>query len=290
MAPGARAEDPDKVEWSKDWPRMRAVEVADVFALTAASYAINAYWEPRHTANWHGGILFDDAVRKLLKGRTLAIQETAGNVSDNLYKFGVLTPYVVDVFFVSLSIHQNADVALEMLLINMQSLGLAGVLSLSSEHLVGRSRPYVQDCGPDGVVRDANGAPLLSHCDGVGDYQSFYSGHAAAVSTMAGLTCAHHQHLPLYGGGFADLAPCLLMMGAAAATGVTRIVADRHWATDVITGWGVGAFSGYVLPSLLHYGFASGHAVGEIKTQNVRMLPSPLVYPGGAGFQMVGLF
>lgn len=290
FAPSARAEDPDKVEWSKDWPRMRPAEVADVFALTAASYAINAYWEPRHTANWHGGILFDDWVRGALKGRSLAVQETAGNVSDYLYKFGVLTPYVVDVFFASLSIHQNADVALEMLLMDMQSLGLAGVLSLSSERLVGRSRPYVQDCGPDGVVRDAQGNPLLSHCDGVGDYQSFYSGHAAAVTTMAGLTCAHHQHLPLYGGGFADLAPCLLMISAAATTGVTRIIADRHWATDVMTGWGIGILSGYVLPSMLHYGFTSGHPVGEVRTRNVRMLPAPLIYPGGAGFSMVGLF
>ncbi|MEO8800707.1 MAG: phosphatase PAP2 family protein [Polyangiaceae bacterium] len=290
LAPSASAKDPDKVEWSKDWPRMRAAEVADVFALTAGSYAINAYWEPRHTANWSGGILFDGWVRGALKGRTLAAQETAANVSDYLYKFGVLTPYVVDVFFVSLSIHQNADVALEMLLMDMQSLGFAGVLSLSSERLAGRARPYVQECGPDNLVRDAQGNPLLNRCDGVGDFQSFYSGHAAAVTTMAGLTCAHHQHLPLYGGGFADLAPCLLMMGAAGATGVTRIIADRHWATDVMTGWGIGILSGYVLPSVLHYGFSSDHPVGEVRTKNVRMLPSPLIYPGGAGLSMVGLF
>ena len=81
---------------------------------------------------------------------------------------------------------------------------------------------------------------------------------------MAALTCVHHQHLPLYGGGFANLAPCLVMMGVAATTGVLRLVYDEHWASDVITGWAVGAASGYVLPSLLHYGFGAGPVVPEI--------------------------
>lgn len=286
----ARAEDPDRVEWSKDWPRMRAAEVVDVFGLTLASYAIDAYWEPPHSAHWSGGILFDDAVRSALKGKNEKTQQFASDMSDYLYKGATFAPYVIDVFFVTLSVHQNADVALEMLLMNMQSLGLAGVVSLTAEHAVGRARPYVGDCGPDGSVRDAKGNILFNHCDGVGDFQSFYSGHAAAVTTMAGLTCAHHQHLPLYGGGVADLIPCLVMSSAAITTGITRIVADRHWATDVVTGYTVGFLSGYVLPSVLHYGFSSGHPVGEIKTKSVRMIPAPMMLPGGAGLSMVGLF
>src|SRR5207253_5621614 len=51
----------------------------------------------------------------------------------------------------------------------------------------------------------------------------FYSGHAAATATSAGLTCAHHQHLPLYGGGLADLVPCLVMSGVSIVTGISRI-------------------------------------------------------------------
>ena len=286
----ARAEDPDRVEWSKDWPRMRVAEVVDVIGLTLGSYAIDRYWTPPSSPHWRGALLFDNPVRSLLRGRSLSVQTTASDASDYLYKIGTLAPYVVDVFFVTLSIHENADVALEMLLMNMQSLGLAGVTTLATEHAVGRERPYVRDCQADGTTRDANGNVLLNHCGTIEDFQSFDSGHAAAVTTMAGLTCAHHQHLPLYGGGFADLAPCLVMIGAAASTGVARVVADRHWATDVVAGYGVGILSGYVLPSVLHYGFTSGHPVGEIRTKNVRLVPAPMMIQGGAGFSLIGLF
>jgi membrane-associated phospholipid phosphatase len=138
-------------------------------------------------------------------------------------------------------------------------------------------------------VRDASGQ--VSETSGLGDdYKSFYSGHAAATATMAGLTCVHHRHLPLYGGGFPDLVPCLIMSGIAIVTGVTRIVADRHWASDVVIGWGVGAVSGYVLPSWLHYGFGGGRAFGQFSISNVLFTPVPQAYSDGGGLGVAGVF
>jgi membrane-associated phospholipid phosphatase len=285
----ARAADPDRVEWSPDWPRVRLLEGLNVAALTVASFEIDSQWQPRQSAGWRGGILFDGAVRDALRGRTQGAQSTASDLSDALYKGGVLAPYVIDVYLVALGVHQSADVAIQMTLIDMQSLGITGVVSLVAERSVGRTRPYVQDCGPDGVVRDATGH-VLAQCGTGYDNESFYSGHAAATATMAGLTCAHHQHLPLYGGGFADLAPCLVMIGESLTTGVARVVADRHWATDVIAGWGVGAVSGYVLPSLLHYGFGKGRPVGEVHVGDARILPIPQAYAGGAGLSLIGSY
>lgn len=289
-AGNASAADPNRVEWSPDWPRVRLAEVVDVFALTIASYEISARWPAPTRPNWRGPILFDNAVRNLVRGRTYAAQATASHMADDLYKGGVLAPYIVDVFVVDLSIHQNADVALQMLLINLQSLGLTGVVTLGAEHAVARARPYTQDCGPDGVVRDSEGRPLFNHCGVSGDFQSFYSGHSAATATMAGLTCVHHQHLPLYGGGFADLAPCLLMIADSVATGMGRLISDVHYSSDVLIGWGVGALSGYVLPSLLHYGFGDGRPVGEVQVGSALVVPAPQAYPGGAGLGVVGIF
>jgi membrane-associated phospholipid phosphatase len=286
----SRADDPDRVEWSKDWPRFRLWEGLDIIAMTVASYAIDAKWTPPGQANVRGGILFDDAIRSALRGRTPSTQQFAADLSDNLYKYGVLTPYVVDVYFVALGVHENADVALQMLLINLQSLGLTGAVTLTAEHAVGRARPYTEDCGANGQVLDASGRPLINHCGGGGDFQSFYSGHAAATATMAGLTCVHHQHIPLYGGGFADLLPCLVMIGVSATTGVSRIIADEHWSSDVLLGWSVGALSGYVLPSLLHYGFAKGHAYGELHIAGMHAVPVPQAYVGGAGLGLAGIF
>jgi membrane-associated phospholipid phosphatase len=285
----AQASDPSRVEWSEDWPRVRLWEVATIVALTVASFEINSQWKTPRGADWRGGILFDDAVRSALRGRTTSVQLTASDLGDALYVASVYTPYVIDNYFAALSIHQNVDVALQMTLIDMQSLGIAGVVTLAAERTIPRRRPFAGDCGPDGKVRDASGQ-VSESCGQGDDFKSFYSGHAAATATMAGLTCVHHQHLPLYGGGFADLVPCLVMIGVSATTGVTRIVADRHWASDVILGWGIGAFSGYVLPSLLHYGFGRGRAVGEVTFSQVSMVPVFQAYPAGGGAGIAGLF
>jgi membrane-associated phospholipid phosphatase len=162
-------------------------------------------------------------------------------------------------------------------------------VSLAAERAVGRARPYTADCARDGKVRNAAGEILFNSCNTEEDLQSFYSGHSAAVSTMAGLTCVHHQHLPLYGGGFADLVPCMLMVGAAVMTGVTRVIADRHWASDVVVGWTVGAFSGYVLPSILHYGFGNGRPAGELRLGGARAVPILQAYEKGVGIGVAGM-
>src|SRR5260370_757190 len=83
-----------------------------------------------------------------------------------------------------------------------------------------------------------------------------------------------------YGGGAADLAPCLGMIGVSLGTGVARIMGDRHWASDVLAGWTVGALSGYVLPSVLHYGFGGGRPIGEMRVGGAHVVPTPLAYAG----------
>ena len=285
-----RAADPDRVEWTPDWPRFRLAEGIGTLALGAEAIAIAVTAEPPSHASWTGGILFDSAVRDALRSQTLGGQKRAADISTVLYIGGVIVPNFIDLWVVALGIHQSAEVAGQMTLINAQSFAIAGALSLTAELEVGRARPFTQDCRADGTVRDASGQPLAGNCADSESYKSFYSGHAAATATMAGLTCAHHQHLPLYGGGFADLAPCLAMIGVSLGTGTTRIMADRHWASDVLTGWTVGALSGYVLPSILHYGFGGGRPIGEMRVAGAHLVPTPLAFVGGAGFGLVGSY
>jgi membrane-associated phospholipid phosphatase len=289
VARSACATDPDRVEWSEDWPRVRLWEAADAVVLTIADTEIENY-VPISQPRWRGGILFDDWARRVFRASGPAAESTASTVSDWIYYGGTLVPFIVDDYFVTLTVHENADVALQMFAINMQSLGVSGLVSLAAEHGVGRTRPYTDQCGPDGVIRDGAGQVLPNHCGGSNDNRSFFSGHVAAVTTMTGLTCVHHQHLPLYGGGFADLAPCLAMMGLSVTTGILRLVYDEHWATDVVTGWVMGALSGYVLPSILHYGFGGGRAVGEIRTGTLHAVPTITAVQGGAGLGLGGTF
>jgi len=281
----AAAEQEKEVRWSDDWHRVRLLEVADIIALTVASIEIDTLVLPNH-AKWSKPILFDEAARGVFKSNDAHIQELAGTWSDRLYQGMVIAPYLIDNYIVALGVHENADVALQMTLINLQSLGLSGVMSLGAEHAVGRSRPYVQDCtngtGPDKVG--------FNRCGTEGDFQSFYSGHAAATFTMAGLTCAHHQHLPLWGGGLPDAFACFGMVGLAATTGILRLVVDRHWASDVILGSAVGVLNGYFVPMFLHYGFGPKRVPTVIKTSFGYVAPIPQVMPGGAGLGVAGVF
>ena len=287
-AGAAHATDPKHVVWSKDWPKFRLSEGIATLAMGAGIIAIESVPAPTNPT-WRGGILFDDSVRSSLRGGSASTEKTAVDVGDVLFYGGVVTPFIIDIYVVALGVHQNAEVAGEMLMMNLQSLGVSGVLSLGAEHIAARERPFNSNCPASGPAT-ASGQSLLGSCDDSSRAQSFYSGHSAAVMTMAGLTCAHHQHLPLYGGGVADLAPCVVMVGAALGTGVARIVGDRHWASDVVLGWTVGALSGYVLPSLLHYGFTNGHPLGEVAVGGLRMAPVPQAYVGGGGLGMVGYF
>src|SRR5215472_14471920 len=125
----ALATDPTRVQWSVDWPRVRLWEVLDIVALTAASLVINSDWKTPRSATWRDGILFDEWVRNALRGRTTSTQLAASDLGDTLYPLSVYMPYLVDNYLVALSVHESADVALQMTLIDMQSLGIAGVLT-----------------------------------------------------------------------------------------------------------------------------------------------------------------
>jgi membrane-associated phospholipid phosphatase len=252
----ARASDGHAIEWNPKWRKVGLLEGLSLIPLGGALLAIELAWKPPQHPRWTGGFLFDGRIRTAFVGETLSVQKTAADIGDMLFMVGSVVPIVVDVG-VTLAVHQKPDVALQILLIDLQSAALAGLLSLTSEHSVGRGRPFVAECESDGTVRDEHGRPLLNKCRGGYQAKSFYSGHAAATMASAGLTCLTHQRLPLFGGGAADVAPCVVMVGVSLTTGITRIIADMHWASDVVIGWGVGALAGYVLPAAIHYGFSS---------------------------------
>ncbi|HEY5241638.1 MAG TPA: phosphatase PAP2 family protein [Polyangiaceae bacterium] len=283
----ARA-DPATVEWSKDWPRVKLWEVAAAAALTIGDTVYEEDVPLPKEASWTQPILFDTWARNVFRADNAGVQSAASTSTDIMFKAGALVPFLVDDYFAALSIHQNVEVAWQLTVIDFESLGISGLVSLAAEHGVGRARPYTLSC-VNGKVLDPQGG-VLQECGTGNDNRSFFSGHAAATSTVAGLVCVHHQHLPLFGGGFADLAPCLFMIGVSATTGILRLAYDEHWASDVMIGWADGFLSGYVLPSVLHFGFGSGRPLGQIKSGSLVMAPTVLSRPGGAELGMVGAF
>lgn len=73
------------------------------------------------------------------------------------------------------------------------------------------------------------------------DYQSFPSGHTSAAFALAASLA--HEMERLWGGS--DLLYGVATYGPASMVGLARIFDNRHWASDVVFGAAIGAFSGW---------------------------------------------
>jgi membrane-associated phospholipid phosphatase len=112
------------------------------------------------------------------------------------------------------------------------------LLTTGTKRIAGRRRPYVKDC--DGTP------PGDASCSDSDRSQSFFSGHASMAATGAGLSCSYALKRKTWGESrAARFTPCALGIGAALTTSALRLVADKHWGSDVIVGLVVGATVGY---------------------------------------------
>lgn len=104
---------------------------------------------------------------------------------------------------------------------------------------VGRERPFVHALAAEDKPRTAS--PQENNL-------SFFSGHSSFSMTLA-VSAGTVSTLRGY-----RLAPAIWAtgVGLSLTTGYLRIAADRHWATDVVTGWVVGAAIGFAVPYYLH--------------------------------------
>jgi membrane-associated phospholipid phosphatase len=127
---------------------------------------------------------------------------------------------------------------------NAEAYGTSGLATWILFALVGRARPSFREC----EARTTDD-PLCRS----GISAGFPSGHTASAFTAAGLACAHHSNVPLYGGGVPDLMACFGALAVATGAGTMRLVGDRHYATDGLAGAAIGLAAGYAMPTFLHY-------------------------------------
>jgi membrane-associated phospholipid phosphatase len=215
------------------------------------SFEILYQSEPRE--RWNRPILADATMRSWLRAGTAERRKRADDVSDYMWHGtqyyalldGLLTPLVSDRF--------NTDVAFQVTLLNWQVIGLSGLLARLAHVTVGRTRPLLQNCSDDPDSENP--------CRFEG--ASFVAGHAMMTSASAGLACAHHYALPLYGGGLADAVVCPVAVTSALTVGVLRMVADKHWLSDTVPSWLLGGSIGFGLPWFLHYGPAAVRSVAS---------------------------
>ena len=268
----ARAES-SRVEWTyQKFTVPEAVATGTMLLGTGALILFHAEKPPQ----WTGGLVFDDAMRRGARGDSLGTRRTAALVGDLTYYGSLAYPYLIDVVAVAWIGHRKPEVAAQMALINTEAFALTGVLSFLSNAFIRRERPYAADC-------TAGNAETFPDCRLGGKSESFFSGHTGIAATAAGLTCSHHAHLALYGGGAADALACAATIAGAFVTGYTRLIADKHYLTDVITGAVLGFPIGYFIAEY-HYRHPSQATTAWL------VRPMPMLTPTTAGAAAVGIF
>jgi membrane-associated phospholipid phosphatase len=269
----------ESIEWR--WRRFQAWEYAATAGALAGGFYLR-FGAPSPGGDWRGGILFDDWVRDRTAVENVQNRRTVVGISDAFY-LGSMGYRLVDAVFVPGVGWGNWDTALQLAMIDLEAFGFTAITLWGLQAMFGRERPYVErcpgyseeSCDPDSPERN----------------RSFYAGHPAVAMTAAALTCTHHAHLPLYGGGAGDTLACGVMLGAAALTGYGRAVTEMHYASDVFVGLGVGAFAGFALPELLHY----AHERPKLQKADrgrlaPRVMAAPMLGDGQLGLGVVGLF
>ncbi len=279
------AETTHEVSWNPAWRRFSWTNLGFTGAVGGAALGI-AFGADYREDGHRGGVLGDEWLRDAFLAESRKGRAVARVISDRIYLFGAVYPYLVDTIAVTWIGHGAPDVAGQMALINLQSQAFAALLGLSTAHFVGRARPSTDDCERD--------SDYERFCDAPDENASFMSGHTATMATTAGLICAHNSKLPLYGDTPIGLIECVAGIAATATVGMARIVNDRHWHSDVVAGMSVGVLSGYVLPMLLHYGWGDGGPLlrGTIETDDgsIRSVLMPMAGPTSLGVGWSAVF
>ena len=221
----------------------------------------------------------ENSFDRFMRDRMIVSERARGGIaraSDGLLYALVAYPVVVEDLSLVLLGDRNPGLAGQLLAIDAQAFALAGLLVGVTKVGAGRERPTARAAG----CGDHPNAPACTAEDRNG---SFFSGHAAMAFTGASLVCFHQQQVPnLYGSRAAGIGVCASAMTLATTTAAFRVMADKHWTTDVLVGAGVGIFSGWLLPWLMH-----GRTFLDVEGERVRGSFSPMLdrTTYGLGFQ-----
>jgi len=272
----ARADDGETqgLRWNPRFTRFTTAQYMLTLATAGGVIATGTMLKSADEARWHSQIMLDGPARNALAASTVSGRKNAGHVSDFLGLGLVLYPFVVDALLVAGAGHGNYDLTLQLTMIGLQSALIANLVTNITKHFAARARPDVSGC--------RNGTEISCGSKA----ESFLSGHTSAAFASAGLICATHQNFALYGAGAAGAIACGASLVAAGTVGTLRIVADRHYMSDVLAGAAVGLAAGYLLPNLTNYHFGGGqHSDRRPTTTLVPMASSTQL-----GLAYVGLF
>jgi membrane-associated phospholipid phosphatase len=216
------------------------VAVGGAVATLAAGVALyigTPAERPQGVSVWRGGMLADDGFRSSMHATGLNGQDAAMNVSDLLLVGTIANAGLIDALVIPM-VQGDSDLAWQASAAHALAFGISLSIGGVVKQVANRARPYEAQCVPG-----EGGA-----CEDGDIYQSFYSLHSGLAFTSAGFSCAMHMERDLYDDPLADGASCIGSVALASATGLLRVVADRHYLSDVLIGGALGFAVGYIVP------------------------------------------
>jgi membrane-associated phospholipid phosphatase len=225
---------------------------------------------------FYGPILFDASARSFFRAHDPNTRLAVADTSWIFWGLDVVYPLMTDVPYAWA--RYGPDVARDLFWQDATALTVASSVDMALRDTVGRARPNDSDC------LAAGGG---SKCLDPESVRSFPSGHFVETTTGASLICTQHLYLKLYGAPW-DAVTCGTAMTAAAAVGVMRLVADDHWATDVIGSGAMGVLFGWAIPYLMHLRWHTPRRTGGAEPQ-LMVMPTPIALSHGAGIGITGI-
>ena len=209
-------------------------ELLFTVAILFAAFAVRRI-SIHEAGRWTGGVLVDEKVRAVVRAKTKTRRRVAARVSDALFFTMMLWPSLGESVIVLRSFG--------LFVVDLQAFTAQAVAMFGLQRFVARARPYSIP------VEDEEGEHAPGHPE---RWRSFFSGHTAASFTGASLIAHHHGTLAVSGIPALDLALPPVAFAIAATVGLLRMVADRHWLSDVLVGAVLGVICGWFVPLALH--------------------------------------
>ncbi|HVR20651.1 MAG TPA: phosphatase PAP2 family protein [Polyangiaceae bacterium] len=250
------------------------------YVLTAGGFAVNlgSFLIPPKDPAWRSQNSLDEWGRSHLGAPSWEAGQWARDGSDVFVSLTLAYPLLVDSLIVMYWYRRSPEVAAQIALISLEAEAVAALLQGPTAALTSRERPYGRDCGKSIPSN-------LEACAGHDRYRSYFSGHTTLSFSAAAVSCSHHARHDVFGDPVADGIACGAALTSAAAVGTMRIVGQKHYITDVLTGAAVGTLSGLGVPWLLHYG-----PLARLRTTNESALMSFSVIPLPGGIAAGGTF
>ncbi len=236
-----------EVEWDDSWDKVRGWQYPLSVGLLGFGFTARfAIDDPE--PSWAELGDFEQTLVDLVAVREDPAREN-WRLFNDLTFFGSMAYRAIDSAVLPIFAHGNSEVAWQMSWIDAQSFGVVAAVLWGSQIYVGRLRPTANNCD------DPDRQGFLCDPDDIDYARSFIAGHTATAVAAAGLTCVHHDQMPLYGGGLADQLACGVMVANATANAVTRMMVELHYPSDMLMGVTLGLTAGWILPKALHYGW-----------------------------------